>query len=198
MATRTDVRLLPRDADRRPDVGLLRPGLAVTGALAVVAVFWLSRQMQEVEAAVTAALARGTGLDDAVRYGTAVVFTVAGRTTGVEITVGCSAALLAAPFLAVTTALLAVRRVSVARAVQALAVALTTLLVVNQVRMLAIIAGMEAWGPEVGYSRTHVLIGTALSTVGVVLAGSCYLGLLLRGSYPSPRSTAGDVHGEVP
>ncbi len=53
--------------------------------------------------------------------------------------------------------------------------------------MLAIIAGMHAWGPEEGYGRTHVLVGTAVSTVGVVLAGTAYLLVPAARDYPTAQ-----------
>ena len=195
---RLDVRLLPRDSDDRSDVGLVRPWIGVVGLAVVVAAFVFSEQLQRWEAAAAVPLARWGGLDGVVRYGSTIVFVVDGRPTGVDITVGCSAAFLITPFVLAATALLAVRRIPFGRALRAVLVAVVVVLVVNQLRVFAIVAAMDAWGPETGYSRTHVLVGTALSTVGVVVAGSAFVAMVLKGSYPSPRWTGGDVHGEVP
>lgn len=188
--------LLDADTDRTADVGLVRPGMVAGGALTMLAMIVFSSRLQNLEAAAAVPLARMIGLEDARRVGRSVLFTVDGRATGIDITVGCTAAFLLLPFVLATTVLLAVRRIPALRAFTSLAVAVVVILLVNQARMLAITAGMATWGPEVGYARTHVLVGTAVSTLGVVLAGTCYLVVLLRGTYPSPALTPWDVEPE--
>ncbi|SCX39150.1 exosortase/archaeosortase family protein [Klenkia marina] len=176
--------LLAAEPDGAPDVGLVRPGMVAGGVVTLVLMLVGAGRLQQLEAAATVPLARLIGLEDARQVGRSVLFTVAGQPTGVDITIGCTAAFLLLPFVAATTVLLAVRRIPAPRAFASLAAAVVVVLAVNQARVLAIIAGMEAWGPEDGYGRTHVLVGTAVSTVGVVAAGSCFLLVLLRGTYP--------------
>lgn len=181
------------DTDHTADVGLVRPGMVAGGVATVVLMLWYADLLQALEAAVTAWSARMIGLDDAYQLGRSVLFTVDGQATGIDITVGCTAAFLLLPFVAATTVLLAVRRIPAVRAFTSLATAVLLILAVNQARMLAIAAGMAHWGPEVGYARTHVLVGTAVSTVGLVLAGTCYLLVLLRGTYQTPVMDPWDV-----
>jgi exosortase/archaeosortase family protein len=176
--------LLAAEPDGAPDVGLVRPGMVAGGVVTLVLMLVGAGRLQQLEAAVTVPLARLIGLEDARQVGRSVLFTVDGQPTGVDITIGCTAAFLLLPFVAATTVLLAVRRIPALRAFASLATAVVVVLAVNQARVLAIIAGMHAWGPEEGYGRTHVLVGTAVSTVGVVVAGSCFLLVLLRGTYP--------------
>lgn len=182
-----DTWLLSADTDRAPDVGLVRPGMVAGGVATLVLMLVEADRLQRLEAALAVPPARWIGLEDARQVGRSVLFTVDGQATGIDITVGCTAAFLLLPFVAATTVLLAVRRIPALRAFTSLGAAVLVILAVNQARMLAITAGMAAWGPDVGYARTHVLVGTAVSTVGVVLAGSCYLLVLLRGTYPSPE-----------
>ncbi|MCO7221915.1 archaeosortase/exosortase family protein [Klenkia sp. PcliD-1-E] len=181
------------DTDRTADVGLVRPGMVAGGVVTVVLMLWHAPFLQALEAAVTAWCARLIGVSDAYQIGRSVLFTVDGQATGIDITVGCTAAFLLLPFVAATTVLLAVRRIPAVRAFASLITAVVLILAVNQARMLAITAGMAHWGPEVGYARTHVLVGTAVSTVGLVLAGTCYLLVLLRGTYQSPALDPWDV-----
>lgn len=176
--------LLTAEPDGAPDVGLVRPGMVAGGVVTLLLMVVGAARLQRWEAAATVPLARLIGLDDARQVGRSVLFSVDGQPTGVDITIGCTAAFLLLPFVAATTVLLAVRRIPAPRAFAALGTAVVVVLAVNQARVLAIVAGMQAWGPEAGYGRTHVLVGTAVSTVGVVVAGSCYLLVLLRGTYP--------------
>ena len=179
-----DTWLLAAEPDGAPDVGLVRPGMVAGGVATLVLMLVEATRLQQLEAAASVPLARLIGLDDARQIGRSVLFTVEGQPTGVDITIGCTAAFLLLPFVLATTVLLAVRRIPARRAFASLATAVVVVLAVNQARVLAIIAGMGAWGPEDGYGRTHVLVGTAVSTVGVVLAGSAFLLVLLRGTYP--------------
>jgi exosortase/archaeosortase family protein len=186
-AATPDTRLLTAEPDGAPDVGLVRPGMVAGGVVTLLLMLVEAGRLQQLEAAASVPLARLIGLSDARQVGRSVLFTVDGQATGIDITVGCTAAFLLLPFVVATTVLLAVRRIPAVRAFASLATAVVVVLAVNQARVLAIIAGMSAWGPEDGYGRTHVLVGTAVSTLGVVAAGTCYLLVLLRGTYPAAR-----------
>lgn len=165
------------------DVGLVRPLLAAASGVVLVALFVLARRVQEAEAGVSAALARAAGLGDAHRLGTVVLFSVDGQWTGYQVTLGCTVAFLVVPFFAATAVLVSIRRVPARRALLSLTAAVVTVVTVNQARLTTIALGMATWGPEAGYSHTHVFVGTVISTFGVVLAGVAYLGVLLRGTY---------------
>ncbi|MEI4273468.1 hypothetical protein TEK04_17235 [Klenkia sp. LSe6-5] len=182
-----DTWLLSTETDRTADVGLVRPGMVAGGVLTLVLMLVEADRLQRWEAAAAVPLARLVGVEDARQLGRSVLFSVDGQATGIDVTVGCTAAFLLLPFVAATTVLLAVRRIPALRAIASLGTAVLVILAVNQARMLAITAGMVTWGPEVGYARTHVLVGTAVSTLGLVVAGTCFLLVLLRGTYPSAR-----------
>lgn len=178
---------LPPWAPRTPDadsddIGLVRPGLSALAVALMVALFVVAHRVQEAEATLSASLARSVGISDAVRTGTSVLFTVDGVQTGYGITLGCTVAFLVIPFTGATVVLLSIQRVRVRRAVAALTAAICTIVAINQLRLLTIAAAMRAFGAEEGYAGTHVLVGTVISTLGVVAAGSLYLVVLLRGS----------------
>ena len=80
----------------------------------------------------------------------------------------CTAALLMVPFFLITGGTLLLRRVEMARALTALAVTCGIIFVVNQLRLVVIAGSMVLWGFKTGYERSHILLGTALSTIGVI------------------------------
>lgn len=171
-----------RDADVETgaglDVGLARPTVAVLCAAALVAVLGAGRWIQHGEAALSTLVARATGVHDAHRIGTAVVFDLDGRAVGYGITLGCTVAFLLLPFILGTAVVLTVQRTSAGRAVAALAAAVAVVAVCNQLRLLVILSGIRLLGLERGYSATHVLVGTALSTVGVVGAALLFVSVI--------------------
>lgn len=57
-----------------------------------------------------------------------------------------------------------------------------TLFAVNQIRLLIVSASMRAWGFETGYERSHILLGTLASTIGVILGVFFFLFLVTRRS----------------
>jgi len=166
------------------DVGLVRPVLTTGALAALIALFVAADEIRHLEAALSAVLARAVGIDDARVVGSSVLFAVDGVTTGYSITLGCTVAFLVFPFTAATAGLLAIRRVPVARSLASLLSAVGIVVAFNQVRLVTIASAMEVWGPDEGYARTHVLVGTVISTTGVVLAGTAYLAVLLRGTFP--------------
>ncbi|MQA32754.1 exosortase/archaeosortase family protein [Modestobacter roseus] len=172
------------------DVGLVRPLLSIVAAGVMIGLFVVADRVQELEASLSAGLARLGGISDAARVGTSVLFSVDGVQTGYGITLGCTVAFLIIPFTGVTVVLLAVQRVSAWRALASLAAAIGTVFAVNQVRLLAIAEAMATFGPADGYARTHLLAGTLISTIGVVAAGTLYLAILLRGSASKGRHRA--------
>ncbi|PRY16874.1 exosortase/archaeosortase family protein [Kineococcus rhizosphaerae] len=178
-----DPRWVAPDRAASLDVGLVRPVLALGSLAVLVALFVLAHRVQETEAAVSAALARAAGLSDAHHLGSVVLFSVQGNWTGYQVTLGCTVAFLIVPFFAGTAVLVSIRRVPVLRALAGLTTAITTVVAFNQLRLLTIALGMATWGPDAGYSYTHVFVGTTISTFGVVLAGVAYLGVLLRGTF---------------
>ena len=184
MSATTAVEALPRDSsgsvDDGLDVGLARPAVAVLCAAALVAVLAAGRWIQLGEAALSTLVARATGVHDAYRVGTAVVFELDGRAVGYGITLGCTVAFLLLPFVLGTAVVLTVQRTTALRALAALAAAVAVVAACNQLRLLVILSGIRLLGLERGYSATHVLVGTALSTVGVVTAALLFLHVITQ------------------
>ncbi|TDB88918.1 hypothetical protein E1091_14995 [Micromonospora fluostatini] len=175
----------------RPTV--LAWGQAVAGALCGVAVgVALFRRWHDVavaEAWLNARLVSFTGLADTSSVGAAVIFPLDERWVGFLVSTGCSVAMLLIPPFVLAALLVGFRRVTFPRAAVAVALAVVLLVVVNQVRLAAVVAAMRMWGFEVGYQRSHVLIGSAISTIGLILVAILFL--LLVGRAGRPRRISG-------
>ncbi len=91
-----DTWLVTAEPDGAPDVGLVRPGMVAGGVATLLLMLLEAGRLQELEAAASVPLARLIGLEDARRLGRSVLFTVAGQPTGVDVTIGCTAAFSAA------------------------------------------------------------------------------------------------------
>ena len=76
--------------------------------------------------------------------------------------------------------LISLRRVSWARGVVATIAAIVLLVVVNQIRLYVIASSMGWWGFQVGYERSHVLIGSGITTVGLAFVAIIFLVFLAR------------------
>lgn len=161
----------------------------VVVAAAGIAIAVVHQSVQLLEAWVSAGLASALGLVPAESFGSAVVFPIDGRMVGFTITAGCSVAFLLPVFFVVAAVLVALGRIDVGRAVVTVVAVSATLFAVNQVRLLIVSASMRAWGFETGYERSHILLGSLASTIGVVLGVFLFLFLVTR------PSTAGADHG---
>lgn len=153
---------------------------AVTVSLAALAVLGQA-QVRRGEAIGSAALLKLLNVAPAASLGTAVTFPAKGRYVGFNVAPGCTAALLVVPFFLVAGLLLLAGRVQPRRAAATVAVFTAVVVVVNQLRLLVIGASMRIWGYPAGFDRSHVLLGSVVSTVGV--AG----GLLLFLRMVTPR-----------
>ncbi len=159
------------------------PSLAAVVVVAAgIAVAVAHRSVQAAEAWMSAGLATASGLVTAQPFGSAVVFPLDGRNVGFTITPGCSVAFLLPFFFVVAAALLASGRISAGRAVFSIVAVSATLFAVNQVRLLIVSASMRGWGFETGYERSHILLGTLASTIGVIVGVLLFLFLVTRPS----------------
>ncbi|MEU5552941.1 MULTISPECIES: hypothetical protein [unclassified Micromonospora] len=134
-----------------------------------------------VEAWLNARLVAAIGLADTDSIGAAVIFPLDQRWVGFLVSTGCSVALLLIPPFVLAALLVGFRRVTLTRGLVAVALAVGLLVVVNQMRLAAVVASMRLWGFEVGYQRSHVLIGSAISTVGLIAVAIVFLFLVGRG-----------------
>jgi len=145
-----------------------------------------------VEARVSAAVIAATRVAQARSIGSSVVFPLRKGFVGFTITLGCTAALLVIPFFALTSGLIVARRTSVQRGLATLAILVASLFAVNQARLLVIALSMRIWGFQRGFEISHVLLGTVVSTLGVLGGLLLYLWVLLRTRNAAP---APELHG---
>ena len=160
-----------------------RDPLAVPTAVAVFAVglgllLWEGR-FRVAEASASAWVLRLIRLRPASSLGPDVIFPLRGQWVGYTLSMACTAALLIAPFFAIAGLLLLSGRVSRRRVLLALGVTSVIIFVVNQLRLLVIAASMQVWGFETGYQRSHVFLGTTLSTIGVIVGIIIFVWLLI-------------------
>jgi len=143
--------------------------------------------VRPVEARISAAVVGTTQVADARSLGTAVVFPLRGAFVGYSLSEGCTAALLVSPFCLLAAGLVAARRTSVQRGISTLGGLALSLFAVNQLRLLVVALSMRWWGFRQGYEISHVLLGTIVSTLGVLLGLLLFVRFALT---PSPVRTA--------
>jgi exosortase/archaeosortase family protein len=150
-----------------------RDRIALPAGLAVVLVGLAlvvgEARFRVAEARVSAWVLRLVRLRPASSLGDNVVFPLHGQWVGFSLSVACTAALLIMPFFIVAGLLMLSGRVDRRRALVALALTSVIIFIVNQLRMLVIAGSMMLWGFKSGYERSHILLGTVLSTVGVII-----------------------------
>lgn len=137
---------------------------ALTLSIALVAG---QEQIRRAEAIGCAFLLDLLRLAPAESLGTAVTFPAQGRYVGFTVAPGCTAALLIVPFVLVAGVLLLARRVHPTRAIATVAVFAAVIALINQLRLMVIAISMRAWGYPDGFERSHVLLGSLVSTIGV-------------------------------
>jgi len=155
---------------------------ATAAAIVVGAVVMVLGQadIRLAEAKVSAAVIDFTRVAQAQSIGDSVVFPLRNAFVGFTITLGCTAALLVIPFFMLTGGLIVARRTSIHRGVATLGILVVALFMVNQARLLVIALSMRIWGFQRGFEISHVLLGTVVSTLGVLGGLLLYLWALLR------------------
>lgn len=143
-------------------------GLAAAAAAAAVLLVVGQEQIRRFEAVGSASLLGLLRIAPADALGTAVTFPAKGRYVGFTVAPGCTAALLIVPFFVAAGGLLLAGRVRPGRATATVAVFAAVVVAVNQLRLLVIAVSMRTWGYPDGFERSHVLLGSVVSTIGVV------------------------------
>jgi exosortase/archaeosortase family protein len=160
-----------------------------------VAVITQESLVRGLEAWTGADVARSVGLVPARAVGSAVVFPLRGHFVGYAVTDGCTVAFLVAPFFVIVAILIASRRTPPRRGLGALAALTVVLFTVNQARLFVVAASMRAWGFRSGYERSHVFLGTTLSTIGAVLGLLLFVRIVAKDSTPTHGPGARYVGG---
>ena len=99
---------------------------------------------------------------------------------GLRMTPECTSAFLVVPLLAVGAVMIALRPRITRRVLFALAVAGTAVVVVNQVRVLALVGLVEWLGVDRGYHWGHTLLGSVVSVFGGAAALVAFVWLATR------------------
>lgn len=152
-----------------------------------VAVITQESFVRRLEARTGADVVRLLGLVPARAVGSAVVFPLRGRFVGYTVTEGCTVAFLIAPFFVIAAMLIASRRTPPRQGLGALAVVTLVFFVVNQGRLFVVAASIRVWGFPSGYERSHVFLGTILSTIGALVGVLLFVWLLVREGDPKDR-----------
>lgn len=126
---------------------------------------------------------------DPQQVGSAVIFADGLRYIGLQITPGCSVAMLLAPFVAVTGVLLWVGRGTPRALGFSLGLLFVVFMLTNQLRLSFIAGAMHWWGFERGYEISHVAVGSIISAFGFVF-GIVVFVIVLTGDGPSGRRGA--------
>lgn len=166
-------------------------GLTVSAMLAG-AVLLVAGQgtFRVLEAWATGAIAGGMRLAPTHQAGTSVFFPAKKLFIDFNVTTGCTAALLISPFFVLAAGVVAVGRTSLRWGVAALAVTALTIFMVNQARLLTILVFIRRWGYPRGYDVSHVLVGTVVSTLGVLGGLVLFVSCLRRGPRPQAAISA--------
>ncbi len=147
---------------------LNRWGIAAALASCAVLLVVAQSHVRPFEAWVGSLVVGSAQVDAARALGSVILFRAQGVLVGVEISASCSVALLISPFCLLAGGLIVSRRVSIRRGLTSLGLLVLWLFAVNQARILVIVLSMRIWGLERGYELSHVLLGTVVSTLGVV------------------------------
>jgi exosortase/archaeosortase family protein len=157
-------------------------------AAAGLALLLTQAHVRLLEATVAAHLLRVAAVSGARAVGSSVIFPRGQQWMGFTITASCTAAFLIAPFYLIGSALLLSGRIRVRTALMAVATATLIVWFVNQLRLMIIGWSMSIWGFRTGYSRSHILAGGVVSTLGVAIGIAAYVALILH-ERPPPRPT---------
>jgi exosortase/archaeosortase family protein len=165
---------------------------ALVGVAIAAATLWRWHEIASAEAWLNAHLVNAVGLADAKSIGAAVIFPLDQRWVGFMVSSGCSVAMLLIPPIVLASTLIGFRRITVSRGLNALAMAVVLLVTVNQLRLAAVVVSMQTWGFRLGYERSHVLIGSVITTAGLIAVTILFVVLVSRTK--RIRGAAAGVH----
>jgi len=115
---------------------------------------------------------------------------------GLKITPECTSAFLVVPLLLVAAAMVSLRPRITRRVLASLGLAVVVLVLVNQVRMLTLVALIGGFGRHRGYYLGHTLLGSMVSVFGGAAALVLFVWLSTR--TPRPKDTQKDTPKDAP
>jgi exosortase/archaeosortase family protein len=107
------------------------------------------------------------------------------RAFGLTITPDCSSALVLAPLSVLGIALMVPRRLPVLRVTKALAVAAAVMVTGNLLRIGVIALSIRMGGISTGYRIGHLVVGSVISIVGIVVGLGLLAIIVTRNGEPS-------------
>ena len=133
-----------------------------------------------------AAVSRWLGYPVIVARGQQTVFfafhgTGIAHMLGLQVTLGCSSALLLTPVLLVAGLLLCVGHAPAARILLAALLAAGIVVCVNVLRLVMIALMVDWWGAATGFGWGHTLFGSVLTLAGMSAALAAFVLVLSRG-----------------
>lgn len=99
---------------------------------------------------------------------------------GLRMTPECSSVFLLLPLLLVTAVMMALRPSNTRRLFFSLGVSAVAVILVNQLRMLAIVGLVDSFGVDTGYYWGHTLLGSMISVLGGAVALVLFVWLATR------------------
>jgi exosortase/archaeosortase family protein len=162
---------------------------AVGGSACASAIVLLANQgwYRGAEAAMAgAAVSRWLGYPVIVARGQQTMFfafhgTGIAHMLGLQVTLGCSSALLLMPVLLVTGLLLCVGQTPATRILLAALLAAGIVVCVNVLRLVLIALLVDWWGAATGFGWGHTLFGSVLTLAGMSAALAAFVLVLSRG-----------------
>lgn len=173
---------------RAPKVGWAARA-ALAAALAAGATLMLvgSRTLRAAELVVTGGvISLGAGRTVLYRPAHLVFFqTTASKTVGLQISASCTAIFLMVPFFVLAAAMMLLPRVNVARLAVGLLVGSMVVFWLNQLRLLIIAWATHHWGIALGFDWAHILAGSVVTTLSMLIALYLFFRLALAGRRPA-------------
>jgi exosortase/archaeosortase family protein len=179
------------------------PVVVASGGLVALALLTVltNHAIRLFEARLSASVLRLIGTHGVDTLGPNVLFMAKHHFVGFTLDAGCSAAFLMAPFLLLGAGMLLTGRVSLRRGLASTAVVVVLVFLANQARLLVIAVAIRGWGLQKGYERSHVFLGTVVSTVGVLVGVLLYFTIVSRGDlakrgHQSKRGPSASARGD--
>lgn len=175
-----------------PRIGLAALLLVVSGAI-----IWASGALRSAELVVTGGVMRlGAGQTVVYKPGHIVFFETNGaRTVGLQITASCTAVFLVVPFVVLAAFMILVPRTRTSRVLVAMVVAAMIVFWLNQLRLLIIGWATRQFGVNEGFNWAHILAGSIVSTLSMLIALFLFFWLSLAERARTPREDESEISG---
>ena len=138
----------------------------------------------------------GAGQTVVYKPGHIVFFETNGaRTVGLQITASCTAVFLVVPFVVLAAFMILVPRTRTSRVLVAMVVAAMIVFWLNQLRLLIIGWATRQFGVNEGFNWAHILAGSIVSTLSMLIALFLFFWLSLAERARTPREDESEISG---